>query len=68
MNLLLFVGCRASVEYVAGGSAQNTVRILQRLLLPTAHQSNCYVLGKIARDDAGAILQDLLRRDDVGAR
>ena len=66
LKVWLVVICyRASVDYVAGGSAQNTVRILQRLL---GTKSNCYVLGKIARDDAGTILQDLLRQDGVGTR
>ena len=50
---------------MAGGSAQNTWRILQRLV---KNASTCYMLGKIARDDAGSVLQSLLARDGVCTR
>ncbi|XP_046445560.1 adenosine kinase-like [Daphnia pulex] len=53
------------VEYVAGGSAQNTVRILSRLI---KNQWPSYVIGKIAHDPAGIILQKLLAQDGVITR
>ncbi|EFX83287.1 hypothetical protein DAPPUDRAFT_100541 [Daphnia pulex] len=53
------------VEYVAGGSAQNTVRILCRLI---KNQWPSYVIGKIAHDPAGIILQKLLAQDGVRTR
>lgn len=53
------------VEYVAGGSAQNTVRILCKLI---KNQWPSYVIGKIAHDPVGVILQKLLAQDGVGTR
>nr|CAH0108166.1 unnamed protein product [Daphnia galeata] len=53
------------VEYVAGGSAQNTVRILCRLI---KNRWPSYVIGKIAHDPVGIILQKLLVQDGVGTR
>lgn len=60
------------VEYVAGGSAQNTVRLVSRLNNEKGsagkQHGNSYVVGKIGRDRMGEILQNLLDRDSVVTR
>lgn len=64
------------VEYVAGGSAQNTVRLVSRLTKAVEQEDHrpgslgpSYVLGKIAtRDRIGTVLEHLLARDGVLTR
>lgn len=53
------------VEYVAGGSAQNTLRILCKLI---HNRWPCFVMGTVGRDRIGTILQDLLAQDGVKTR
>lgn len=57
--------CSYPVEYVAGGSAQNTLRILCRLV---NNKWPSYVVAKIANDPVGIILQKLLAQDGVQTR
>ena len=53
---------------MAGGSAQNTLRILQRLI-GFAGDWQCYMVGKIGADDVlGGILKSLLEKDGVVTR
>ena len=58
------------VEYVAGGSAQNTVRLVSRLTNEKQHGGGprSFVVGKIGRDPLGEILQHLLEQDSVVTR
>ena len=59
------------VEFVAGGSAQNTVRLVSRLTKKVGSEDKhlrSFVVGKIGCDRMGEILQNLLLQDGVETR
>ena len=69
INYAFVFSCQ--VEFVAGGSAQNTVRLVSRLSKKAESgdkRGRFFVVGKIGCDRMGEILQNLLIQDGVETR